>query len=322
MARATSVRTTTLGFSGHEGFALRSLWLNKAVDAVNTDSGFFSRDDATVGLGVGKNMVHSIRHWGIATGSLIATNRGRELAATDLGANLFAQSGWDPYFEDPATAWVVHWQLVANPHRAATWHLCFTEWPRDLFTHEQLVRWIGSRNLERDSPSRTTENSLKRDVEVLTRTYIRANPNRELPIEDAYDSPLSELALLEEVDRGTFRIVRGPKPTLPDEVLWHAIDEFWRSMELGSSASFDRLLNSSGSPGAAFALGDRDLTERLERIPEWTGFRYDDTSGNRILFRSEAATTRPLRDLSALRRYFDPNNQYSSVLTRPQIGAL
>src|SRR5579884_462777 len=51
-----------IGFSGHETFPFRTAWLKKAVDAVTADPRVFTRDDAFVVLGVGKNMVRSIRH--------------------------------------------------------------------------------------------------------------------------------------------------------------------------------------------------------------------------------------------------------------------
>jgi hypothetical protein len=59
----------TFSFSGHETFVFRYTWLKKAVDAVRVDPRVFGQDNAIVTLGVGKNMVRSIRHWGLATGS-------------------------------------------------------------------------------------------------------------------------------------------------------------------------------------------------------------------------------------------------------------
>jgi hypothetical protein len=48
-------------FSGHESFFCRSLWLKKGYDALigGVD---FNAPDAVVALGVGKNMVSSIRY--------------------------------------------------------------------------------------------------------------------------------------------------------------------------------------------------------------------------------------------------------------------
>src|SRR5438477_7512764 len=96
-------------FSGHETFPFRYPWLKKGFDAVCDDGDVFLRDDAITTLGVGKNMVRSIRHWCLTAG-VIETNQGGEeegsLRATKLGKVLFAKDGLDPYLEDPATLWL------------------------------------------------------------------------------------------------------------------------------------------------------------------------------------------------------------------------
>ena len=73
---------TSPRFAGHETFTLRYGWLKKAVEATSKDRLIFQSDDALVTLGVGENMVRSIRHWGVATGILeedteVTNNRGR-----------------------------------------------------------------------------------------------------------------------------------------------------------------------------------------------------------------------------------------------------
>ena len=50
-------------FAGHQTFAFRYGWLEKGVRGVHECPTLFFEDDALVRLGVGKNMVSSIRHW-------------------------------------------------------------------------------------------------------------------------------------------------------------------------------------------------------------------------------------------------------------------
>jgi hypothetical protein len=51
-------------FSGHESFACRYAWLPKAYRELATDPDALADEDrAMVRLGVGKNMVRSIRFW-------------------------------------------------------------------------------------------------------------------------------------------------------------------------------------------------------------------------------------------------------------------
>ena len=63
----------------------------RGVDATHERQDIFLQDDALVTLGVGKNMVRSIRHWGLVTGILeeskdIPNNRGRFIRPSPLGA--------------------------------------------------------------------------------------------------------------------------------------------------------------------------------------------------------------------------------------------
>ena len=53
-------------FARHETFHPRYSWFRKAYAHVTDDGGIFSRPDAPVEIGVGKNMVRAIRFWGLA----------------------------------------------------------------------------------------------------------------------------------------------------------------------------------------------------------------------------------------------------------------
>ncbi len=52
----------TYKFSGHETFVCKQFWLKKGYDLIESGK-LFSDDSAVVELGVGRNMVISIRFW-------------------------------------------------------------------------------------------------------------------------------------------------------------------------------------------------------------------------------------------------------------------
>lgn len=55
-----------LRFSGHESFQCRNLWLKKGYDYLKSKREYkspFNEEWAVIDLGVGKNMVSSIRFW-------------------------------------------------------------------------------------------------------------------------------------------------------------------------------------------------------------------------------------------------------------------
>ena len=87
-------------FSGHESFQCKGLWLKKGYDYAKAGLSF-TDDYAVVELGVGKNMVASIRYWLRAFG--ITNDNG---VPTEIGKYLLDDNGADPYIEDTATLWL------------------------------------------------------------------------------------------------------------------------------------------------------------------------------------------------------------------------
>ena len=295
------------GFAGHETFPFRYPWLTKGVTGASERPDLFALDDAGVRLGVGKNMAKSIRHWCQALGLIepVPGNRHGHVHVTALGEELAREDGWDPYLEDPGTLWLLHWLLVSNPERAATWHLAFTRWRGEPFRRDELVEWL-QRISSGSGTRRSTSASLQRDVEVFTRTYAPARVARgQQPAEDTFDCPLVELGLLQEHghERGQFSFVRGPKASLPTTILVYAIHDYWgRVARMQGTLSFDRLMYGVGSPGAAFKLSENALATELERLPAWSGLRFDDTAGVRVLLRTVVPDD--FERLTLLRRHY------------------
>lgn len=298
-AKATPLR---YGFTGHETFPFRYPWLTKGVMGTEERADLFVLDDAGVRLGVGKNMAKSIRHWCHALGLIepVPGNRHGHMRTTEFGRELAGEGGWDPFLEDPATLWLLHWRLVGNPERAATWYLAFTRWRGERFTRDEMVTWL-ERVLREQEVTRSTPASLKRDVDVFMRTYVPARVTRDLPPEDTFDCPLVELGLLQEVERGQYGFVRGLKSSLPTAILVYAIYDYWgRVARSQSTLTFDALMHGVGSPGAAFKLSENALATELERLPPWSRLSFDDTAGVRVVQRrAELADFEPLALLRA-----------------------
>jgi hypothetical protein len=277
-------------FAGHETFPLRYTWLRKAVQHVEKDPRIFQNEDAMVQLGVGKNMVRSIRHWGFVCGVLeespgLQNNRGRVLRPTALGRALFENDGWDPYLEDPATLWLLHYTLASAPDQATTWYLAFNHLPQPEFTKDELVDWLEKLSAER-SWARVSPASLRRDVDVFLRTYVPSRASRTVPLEDTLDSPLIELELIREHGKGTYLIQRGDPPTLPDAVFAYGLVSFLkRNASTSKAIPLHSIAFAPGSPGRVFALTEDALMARLERIEAATdgAITFHDTAGLRQL---------------------------------------
>lgn len=284
-------------FSGHETFPLRFAWIPKGIQQVTADPTIFNCEDALVRLGVGKNMVQSIRHWCEVLGLIRTRNRAGAWEITDLGKKLFRPRGWDPYLEDIGTLWLLHWCLASKPEGASTWHLAFTRWSPNAFSAEDLVRWLQT---VVPSGSRASPNSLKRDVEVFLRTYVPRRAERSIA-EDSFDCPLVELGLINEIEPGLFRFARAQQSSLPDAVFHYSVIDYWKLFAPDQKTlSFETLLHGPSSPGAVFKLTENSLCDRLERLPARSGVAFDETAGLRqVLLGKDLSTLDPLNALEA-----------------------
>lgn len=277
-------------FAGHETFPFRYSWLRKAVQLTTEDGRAFRHDDAMVRLGVGKNMVRAIRHWGLACAVLeedsdVQENRGRVLRPTQLGRRLLGPGGWDEYLEHPATMWLLHWLLASSPLPSTTWFWAFNHAPQLRFTKVELLGWLTT-VVEQHGWSRVAPSSLRRDVDCFLRTYLPVKPTRSVPLEDTLDCPLVEIGLIREHARGVYQIMRGEHASLPDELFAYALVRFLLTLDAAPrTVPLESLGFHAGSPGRVFCLSEDALLQRLDRLAHVTdgALVFDETAGLRQL---------------------------------------
>ncbi|HEV3455327.1 MAG TPA: DUF4007 family protein [Thermoanaerobaculia bacterium] len=289
MHRSDSIQAVV--FSGHESFPLRFTWLAKAVRHCESEAqrDLFSRPDAMVRLGVGKNMVRAMRSWALATQVVEpdeANGKVARVRPTAMGRLLFGDDGADPFMEDPATVWLVHWALASN-RRLGTWYWAFNELREIEFERGQLVGQLhrASREMAGRQIARET---IERDVDCFLRTYVSSDPDKRLSREELLGCPLTELGLIRRAGSGSFTFSRGPHDSLPQEVFAYCLLLFWsRKAAQADSLAFEDVAHSSGSPGQVFKLTENALVDRLYELEGITGggLRYDDTSGLRQVLR-------------------------------------
>jgi hypothetical protein len=274
-------------FSGHQTFVFRYGWLEKGVRGVDQCPTLFSEDDALVRLGVGKNMVDSIRHWCQVT-QLVETdpdvkgNTGRYLRVTDIGRRLLLDGGWDPFLEDDASLWLIHWLLVSNPEIGTAWKLLFSRFHRPDFTRSELVEFI--RNFAEKQSLKLSESVITRDAECLIRCYATdTNGKKQSSPEETFDCPLLQLDLVQPSPDGElYRFAIGPKPTLPAAVFAYAFAEYFDcTAGTSNTLNVQKCLYGEGSPGQAFKLDENSLVAYVEELEDCTGqaLTLDETAG-------------------------------------------
>lgn len=299
--------------SGHETFPLRYGWLKKAFDAVQDSKdtednrAVFSGPDAIARFGVGKNMVASMRHWANVSGIITEQSGKKRIETTALGRFIFGGDGLDPFMENPATSWLIHWHLCGRETKT-TWFWTFHHHPSISFERETLI--TGIKKLAEDCKwSRAAVNTIRRDVGCFIRTYVAQSAPGNASYEDSLDSPLTELGLIRPSGRrDEFRFVRGPKPSLGPGVFCYAVTDFWnRTFGNANTLSFEALNHEPGCPARVFMLEENDMVDMLMALEEASNgvYRWSETAGLKQLIRS--------RELSADEELEHVKQDYSAV---------
>ena len=251
-------------FANHESFHLRYGWLKKAYDAVQDNPRIFVADDAPVKLGVGKNMVRSMRFWAL-TSKIIAPTRGvgsPDVSATNIGHKLFQDSGLDPYLENPQTLWLLHWLLFAPPCRIPVWWIIMNEFAATNVKIKDLAESIQHRVTNMSEWNTPSPNSIKKDIDVFVHTYT--TERGKMSIEDYLDCPFRQMHMIRQQSSDVMRFVFGKKYGMtPDIVAFACLDFINRSDVPSKSVSVTRLATEPGGVGNIFKIGENDLDALL-----------------------------------------------------------
>jgi len=280
-------------FSGHQTFVFRYGWLEKGVRRVEEDGGIFAADDAMVRLGVGKNMVESIRHWCQVT-QLVEPDPGVSgkkrgvLRCSQIGSRLFGLRGWDRFMEDDATLWLIHWLLATNPSVGTLAQLVFARFARPDFTRRELMDYVMA-FVGRES-LKIKESVAARDIDCFLRTYVALPRAKVLATpEETFCCPLLELNLIQtSLDGELYRFGIGRKPTLCAAVFAYALREhFERARGSRNTMSIQECLYGQGSPGQVFKLDENSLLEYVDRLEDVTdgAVFLDESAGLKQIYR-------------------------------------
>ncbi len=258
-------------FARHETFHLRYGWLKKGYDGLLKDNRIFLRDDATVRLGVGKNMVRSMRFWGLATKMYRADKKAQIVEPTALGrAVLDDKDGLDPYMENPGTLWILHWLIFAPPCLLPAWWIIMNDMLATVIDTVELKKRVRAavEGVERwKSPSLL---SVDKDLDVFVHTY--SSKRGRTMIEDYLDCPFRNLRMLRQNTRDEMRFVSGRKPGMaPLAVAFACLDFVDRAESQGRTITVHRLAMEAGGPGRVFRLDEADVSDLLTEAADACG---------------------------------------------------
>jgi len=273
---------TKYTFSGHDSFHCRQLWLKKGYDFAKEGKNF-NDEDAVVLLGVGKNMVSSIRFWLKAFNVIDSKDN-----PTEFGKKMFdEESGYDPFLEDEASLWLLHYQLVKNGF-ASIYSIIFNEYRKEklFFSKETFVNYV-KRIGESNPDLNFNENTVAKDFIVFTHLY-KSDPDSN-DVEDSFSGILSELGLLKVIykpfkdengktkKKEEYFIENTERDNLPESIVLYAILD---NPNYGNSINLNSLEFDSNSPGSIFALNRSGLMNKIsDLVVNFNDITFTDQAG-------------------------------------------
>jgi len=247
--------------------------LKKGYDFVEKGMSF-TADDAVVELGVGKNMVNSIRYWMRAFDLL-----NDEEQLTEFADRMFSEDGYDPYLEDDASLWLLHYNLVRKGY-ATSYNLIFNELRKERieFNKSSFIRFILNK-----LDTNTSLNTISADFEVFVKLYVGNESSKDK--EAVVAGILPDLRLVRVIQREKpqtlYHIETNEKEELPDEILLFAL---LNDSDVGLSVNLDTIERGYNSAGSIFAINRSGLVQKIESLCARYDFLvYKDDAGIREL---------------------------------------
>lgn len=286
-------------FSGHETFACRYAWIPKALLAISQDPMVFSNEErAMVVLGVGKNMVRSIRFWVEAT-NMAELADGGGLKPSLLGEQIFGPKGLDPFMEDIQTLWLIHWNLsthIKNPLFA--WDFLFSRWQEPDFTESGVLKAF-AKEVESQA-KRLSVVTLQQHLQVFLHTYVPTRGRKGEIAEDSLDCPLIELELLAQVGEResaggrsghepVYAFRREGRPAISSALFAYCVYDYWEKfLPNEQTLSVRSLATGLSSPGQVFKIPEDDIYARLPDLSVATGgrLRYSESAALPQVYKS------------------------------------
>ncbi len=268
----------------HQTFSIRMGWLYKGLSNVIEDtkkseySNLFVSDDSMNRLGLGSNMVKSLRYWMIALG-LTSEKIKSGQKATEFGNLVFKN---DKHFEEIGTLLLCHYFLVTNKDWGTSWYYLFNEYDSKEFVKQDLIieltNWIQSRG------SNVARSSVTSDVECILKTYCesRIYNNDENVYEDTKICPFTQLGLITQSNQNNNVYFKKSVPVdlFPLEIAMFAIlKQIETTNNNLAEINLDSLLLKANSITKVFNFSTEDLIKLISKLEMKGYLKYIKTSG-------------------------------------------
>lgn len=279
----------TVSFGKNETFFLKYNWTYKSLSALKANNNFFNKTNSYLDLGVGKNMLASIKYW---MGAYQILDENRNSYSDKISEMIFnPDGGLDPFIEREETLWIMHWRLCSNYQNATLYYWFFNKFKSTRFTKDELTgslyNWLSD-----NTSKKISSNTIERDVNLLLKTYATKN-NESESLEDNLENPFSNLELIHKNSDGSYTSVYKHRDSIDHKMLAFFIlklleDINKKDLFTESENSFIPLIeiiDSSDHPSLRnmFKLSENYLMQLIENMVQEYSKYFDlsETAGQR-----------------------------------------
>ena len=265
-------------FRAHETFFIRKGWLSKGMKHVLSKPNVFvdKEENPMDVLGIGSNMVKSLRYWLQAVGLTQEPRTGRrDQTLTPLGNVIYAH---DRFIEEMGTLHLLHYKLATNKEDATAWYFFFNKFIATEFTREDFINSLQSYILMSGESISVASRSLSEDFACIINTYVpryKANPSKVSP-ENNIDCPLGEIGLIDILAKKTFKKSIPSANTFDPWIVLAIISDRANGR---NQIGLNELLTAEGNIGRIFNLDSITMIEVLRRVEKLGALKIIRTAG-------------------------------------------
>ena len=193
----------SMKFRAHETFFIRKGWISKGMKYVTISPDVFisKKDNPMDVMGIGANMVKSLRYWLQAIGVTQEPSSGkRTQTLTPFGQLVFAH---DKYIEEIGTLYLLHYKLASNKEMATSWYYFFNIFSLSDFAKDDFSTQISNYIKIEDDTANVALRSIEDDFTCIINTYVpryKTMPNK-VSAENNIDCPFGEMGLIDIIKK-------------------------------------------------------------------------------------------------------------------------
>ena len=266
-------------FRAHETFFIRKGWLSKGMKAIKNDPmAFISKEKNPMDtLGIGSNMVKSLRYWLQAVGIAEEPNSGKRIQTfTPLGEQIYKH---DRYIEELGTLYLLQYRLASQHELAASWYYSYNIFNMTEFTRDDFIAGLNGYVIEANGEGAAMR-SLTDDFNCIIGTYVpryKTNPGKVSP-ENNIDCPFGELSLVDIVDRNR-KVYRKVSPSAKNIDPWVILAVLMDQAAGGTEVGLNDLLTAPKNIGKVFNLDTITMIDALRETEKTGAIKIIRTAG-------------------------------------------